>query len=250
MAIPVDAGVFRIDRRKPRPAVQEIQDVVEPESGIGGIQGLVHPPDEFIVLVIIDGPAVRHGIVPAGAADRPLLPRDVTQPETPGLLPEERRRVLALEIQPGLAPGVFQDLDRHDLGVVAIRERGGVQVARVIAVSFREAREDRIDDRRIDEWAVGRHLGDHLRAKAARDLEVTVEEIGRVPPKDLDPCRPAHRDQPIVGGIGRRGHHDPHRGLHARHALDHAHDERRPGEVHQDLARQAGRAQPCLHDDE
>src|SRR5262249_17355243 len=88
--VPGDAAVALGQAPDFRTAVEELEDVVEPEVGADRIELLADAPDELVVLPVVERPAVRHRAVAA------RLPGDVPDAKSVRVVPEERSRVLAV----------------------------------------------------------------------------------------------------------------------------------------------------------
>ena len=145
--------------------------------------------------------------------------------------------MLALVRTLGAAPGRFERGRRHDLDVVAVRIRRGVEVAGVVAGAPVERLEHAIDGAGIDERAVRGDLENDVGARLERRLEVAVEEIGRVSAHDAVPVALAERDDRRVVHRRRRGDDEVERGPRGRHALQHPNEQRLAGEREEHLPR-------------
>src|SRR5438874_2044549 len=62
--VPIDTSVFCIERMDLGFALEQIEDIIQPERWVQRIEFLVNPADECIVLGVVDGPAMRHRIIP------------------------------------------------------------------------------------------------------------------------------------------------------------------------------------------
>ncbi len=90
--VPVHAGILGVLRGDVGPRLEQAEDVAEPEDRTLGVPQLViHGPDEFVILGIVDGEVVAHAVI------EPRLPRHVADLEAIRPLPDERRGVLALQ---------------------------------------------------------------------------------------------------------------------------------------------------------
>ncbi len=219
---------------------QQLEDVLHTERLLGA-QSPVDGPDELEVGRLVHRPSQVREILDVG---------DVGQPEPAGLLPDERRHVLALGGQPGLAPGRRQRGEGKHLGVLTVGEGRRLCVAHVVeqAATLAEAGQHAAGDHRIEQRAVGGDADDDRGAETGGGAVDAIEHIGLAPT--------VYRQAGLVGEghdgvVGRSvGGGDDH-GLHALDAsgpLDQPGQHRPPRHVGQCLAGQPAGAHARLHD--
>ena len=170
--------------------------------------------------------------------------------EALGALPQERRRMLALERPCGVHPCRLQRVHRHDLDIVAVRVCRRMQIADVIHVTFlgHEPLDHLIYRRRIYERTIGGDLCNRVRSFRSRRLVVPVQQIRWVPAEALDRHFPAYLSYRIVARIGRRCHYKVEIAAGAKHTLDHPLKQRSTGQRHKHLIWSPRRGGPCLND--
>src|SRR5262249_11174653 len=179
----------------------------------------------------------------------PGLPEDVADAEALRLIPQERRRVLALERPVGLAPRRLQRLVGHDLDVVSVGPARRMQISQKILAVVRA--EDAADRARVDQRTVRRDLDDEIvLAGVAGGAEVAIEQIGRVPRVGAHARAAAEPEDRLVGDVGGGGDDELEDRGRGEDALELTLEDGLAGERQEHLAGEPRGAGPGLDDDE
>src|SRR5262249_37590610 len=125
--VPVDARVFCVNGSYLGTVGKQSQDLPNRKPRVGlRPKMVVDLFDEEIIFAVVDRPPMAHRVVQTCA------PLNVPDAKPFGPLPDERSRVLALELAPRLQPGGFQDAHRHHLNVVSVRKGRRLKVANIV----------------------------------------------------------------------------------------------------------------------